>query len=135
MMNKIDTMMFLLDLYSNRNNIATTINNIKIEPYDGKIYIDIEESLYLLHLLDDSIIYFRSINGYVIPGNVIFGFDYKKIYSEIKECQKYNSTVEQLILTFGRDPFGISVLLDDIKEHTEVDFAKEVFDYMDNSKL
>ena len=134
-MNKIEMMMFLLDLYSNRNNTATTINNIKIESYDDNIYIDIEESLYLLHLLDDTIIYFRSINGYVIPDRVSFGFDYKNLYSEIKEYQKHNSTVEQLILAFGRDPFGISVLLDDITEHTGVDFTKEVFDYIRNSKL
>lgn len=135
MINKIDMMMFLLDLYSNRNNTATTINNIRIEPYDGKIYIVIKESIYLLYLLDDNIFICRSINGHSLQEHITFGFDYKNLYSEIKECQKHNHTVEQLILTFGRDPFGISVLLDDIKEHTEVDFTKEVFDYVSNSKL
>lgn len=134
-MNKIDMMMFLLELFSNRNNLTTVINNIKIEPYDGKIYLYIKEFNYLFLPLDNKIIYVKSTNGYSLPGHVSFGFDYKKLYYEIKEYQKYNPSVEQLILAFGRDPFGISVLLDDIKEHTGVDFAKEVFDYMNNSKL
>ena len=134
-MNKIEMMVFLLDLYGNRNNLTTVINNIKIEPYDGKIYIDIKESVYLLHILDDNISIFRSINGHILQEHVTFGFDYKNLYSEIKEYQKHNPTMEQLILAFGRDPFGISVLLDDIKEHTGVDFSKEVFDYISTSKL
>lgn len=135
MINKIVMMMFLLELYSNRNNLTTTINNIKIEPYDYKIYLYIKEYVYLLHIFDYNISVYRSINGNSLPGYVTFGFDYKKLYSEIKEYQKYNPTMDQLILTFGRDPFGISVLLDDIKEHTGVDFSKEIFDYMNKSKL
>ena len=136
MINKIDMMMFLLDLHkSKKDNIFYLKENIYLIPLEATLVICIGEYNFYIHMEESKCSYHISVDGHGLPKFTSFCFEYEKLYYEIKEYQKHNSTVEQLILAFGRDPFGISVLLDDIKEHTGVDFTKEVFDYISNSKL